>query len=485
MLNNIRNFSKTWFAKILLVIIVIPFVFWGMGGVFSGGNTNNIAKINNQSISTQDFMNHLNSSRITLETIKDNLNNNILEEMLGELISKKMIQLEEQDLNLIISDKILKKRIKENENFLDENKKFSRTKYEKFLLSSNITAVDFETKLRNSELKKNLFSYIVGGIKSPTFLSNNTFKEQNKKLSLEYINLENVYKKKDDFTMDEILKYIDKNKENLKEKNISFNYSKVTPATLIGIDEYNDLFFQKIDNIENDISNGFTYDDLLRKNNLKSVFQANFKLNDKNISEVINKDVLKKIFNKAEENKIELLEENDFYLLYEIKKVEKILPSIESTNFISNVKEIMVNKSKNDFNYDLIKKISQKSFNQKSFEDISASSNSGTENISITSISDTEKFTIDSIKHIYSLPKNSFGLIGDKNKNIYLIKILNISESHISKSSENYKKYTNLTNVKIRDSMYSSYDFHLNNKYKVKINKKHLKELKTIFNDNK
>ena len=481
MLNNIRNFSKTWFAKILLVIIVIPFVFWGMGGVFSGGNTNNIAKINNQSISTQDFMNHLNSSRITLETIKDNLNNNILEEMLGELISKKMIQLEEQDLNLIISDKILKKRIKENENFLDENKKFSRLKYEKFLLSSNITAVDFETKLRNSELKKNLFSYIVGGIKSPTFLSNNTFKEQNKKLSLEYINLENVYKKKDDFTMDEILKYIDKNKENLKEKNISFNYSKVTPATLIGIDEYNDLFFQKIDNIENDISNGFTYDELLRKNNLKSVFQANFKLNDKNISEVINKDVLKKIFNKAEENKIELLEENDFYLLYEIKKVEKILPSIESTNFISNVKEIMVNKSKNDFNYDLIKKISQKSFTQKSFEDISASSNSGTENISITSISDTEKFTIDSIKHIYSLPKSSFGLIGDKNKNIYLIKILNISESHISKSSENYKKYTNLTNVKIRDSMYSSYDFHLNNKYKVKINEKTFERVKNYF----
>ena len=481
MLNNIRNFSKTWFAKILLVIIVIPFVFWGMGGVFSGGNTNNIAKINNQSISTQDFMNHLNSSRITLETIKDNLNNNILEEILGELISKKMIQLEEQDLNLIISDKILKKRIKENENFLDENKKFSRTKYEKFLLSSNITAVDFETKLRNSELKKNLFSYIVGGIKSPTFLSNNTFKEQNKKISLEYINLENVYKKKDDFTMDEILKYIDKNKENLKEKNISFNYSKVTPATLIGIDEYNDLFFQKIDNIENDISNGFTYDELLRKNNLKSVFQANFKLNDKNISEVINKDVLKKIFNKAEENKIELLEENDFYLLYEIKKVEKILPSIESTNFISNVKEIMVNKSKNDFNYDLIKKISQKSFTQKSFEDISASSNSGTENISITSISDTEKFTIDSIKHIYSLPKNSFGLIGDKNKNIYLIKILNISESHISKSSENYKKYTNLTNVKIRDSMYSSYDFHLNNKYKVKINEKTFERVKNYF----
>ena len=179
MLNKLRNFAKTKIAGVVIGIIIIPFVFWGMGGVFSGGNTNNIAKINNKSISTQDFMDHLNSSRISLKTIKDNIENNILEEILTELISKKMIQLEEQNLNLIISDKILKKRIKENENFLDENKKFSRVKYEKFLLSSNITAVDFETKLRKNELKKNLFSYIVGGIKSPAFLSNNTFKEHN------------------------------------------------------------------------------------------------------------------------------------------------------------------------------------------------------------------------------------------------------------------------------------------------------------------
>ena len=80
----------------------------------------------------------------------------------------------------------------------------------------------------------------------------------------------------------------------------------------------------------------------------------------------------------------------------------------------------MVNKTKNDFNYDLIKKISEKSFTQKNFEDISTSSNYGTENVLINSINNTEKFTSDSIKHIYSLPKNSFALIADKNKNIYL-----------------------------------------------------------------
>jgi len=481
MLNNIRNFSKTWFAKILLVIIVIPFVFWGMGGVFSGGNTNNIAKINNKSISTQDFMDHLNSSRISLESIKENIENNILEEILAELISKKMIQLEEQDLNLIISDKILKKRIKENENFLDENKKFSRTKYEKFLLSSNLTAVDFESKLRSNELKKNLFSYVVGGIKSPIFLSNITFKEQTKKITVSYINLENVYRKKEDFSKDEISKYIDKNKDNLKEKNVSFNYSKITPENLIGIDDYNDLFFEKIDNIENDISYGITYDKLLSNYNLKTIFEENFKLNKSNNSKVINNEVINKIFKNAEKNKIELVDESDFYVLYEITKVEKILPSSENTDFIAKVREVMFNKSKNDFNYNLMKKISVKSFNQKNFDEISGSGSSKAKKILINSINDNNKFSTDGIKHLYSLQKNSFGLIGDENKNIYLIKILDISKNNISKNSENYKKYTNLTNVKIRDSMYSSYDFYLNNKYKIKINQKTFERVKNYF----
>jgi len=481
MLNNIRNFSKTWFAKILLVIIVIPFVFWGMGGVFSGGNTNNIAKINNKSISTQDFMDHLNSSRISLESIKENIENNILEEILAELISKKMIQLEEQDLNLIISDKILKKRIKENENFLDENKKFSRTKYEKFLLSSNLTAVDFESKLRSNELKKNLFSYVVGGIKSPIFLSNITFKEQTKKITVSYINLENVYRKKEDFSKDEISKYIDKNKDNLKEKNVSFNYSKITPENLIGIDDYNDLFFEKIDNIENDISYGITYDELLSNYNLKTIFEENFKLNKSNNSKVINNEVINKIFKNAEKNKIELVDESDFYVLYEITKVEKILPSSENTDFIAKVREVMFNKSKNDFNYNLMKKISVKSFNQKNFDEISGSGSSKAKKILINSINDNNKFSTDGIKHLYSLQKNSFGLIGDENKNIYLIKILDISKNNISKNTENYKKYTNLTNVKIRDSMYSSYDFYLNNKYKIKINQKTFERVKNYF----
>ncbi len=76
MIGSFRNFAKTKFAGILVFIMIIPFVFWGMGSMFSSGNTNNIAKINKTNISTQEFIDYLNSSGIPQETIRKNLNNN-------------------------------------------------------------------------------------------------------------------------------------------------------------------------------------------------------------------------------------------------------------------------------------------------------------------------------------------------------------------------------------------------------------------------
>ena len=477
MLNNLRNFAKTKLAVVLVGIIIIPFVFWGMGGVFSGGNKNNIAKINDKSISTQDFVNYINLSKIESDTIRKNIDNNIIEEILAELISKTMISMEINDLNLKISDKILKKTIKENNNFKDENNNFSRIKYEKFLLSSNLSAPDFESRLRENELRKKLFSYVSGGLNSPLFLVNNTYKEQSKKVKINYINLENIYKKKEDFSSEEISKFIDEHNDTLKEKIISFRYSKITPKDLIGIDEFNNLFFEKIDDIENEISNGTTLENLLTKYQLKSNLKENFNLNEGSNDG----EFYKKIYENAENNKLKLLDENDFYILYEISDIKELLPNIENENFIAEVKELLFNESKHQFNYNLIQKIGKKKFNQKDFDELSKMSFAKIENIEINSIKDNNKFSVDSIKYLYTLSKNNYALISDKDKNIYLIKIINISVSNISKNSEDFPVYKEQTNIKLRDNIYSSYDFFLNNKYKIKINEKTVERVKNYF----
>ena len=176
-----------------------------------------------------------------------------------------------------------------------------------------------------------------------------------------------------------------------------------------------------------------------------------------------------------------LLDENDYYVLYEINEIKQVLPSIYDKNFITDVKEILFNKLKFEFNTDIIKRISNKKFTQKDFDEISKKSFTKIKNIQINSIKDYDTFDINSVKYLYKLNKNDFGLISDDDKNIYLIKIKNISESYILKNSEDFSVYNELTKNKIKTNIFSAYDILLNNKYEIKVNEKTVERVKNYF----
>ena len=218
MISNFRKFAKTKFAGVLVFIMIIPFVFWGMGGMFSSGNTNTLAKINKTNISTQEFIDYLNGSGIPQKRIQENLDKNIIEELLSGLVSTTLLDLEVKDYELIISQNTLLKMIKENKNFLDDKGNFERIKYEKFLLENNQSAPGFELRLRGRELQKNLFDYIGAGTISPNFLISKLYEEENKKLEIDFINLKTFYKNKEDLTDKDLINFI-------KQRLIKFIYT--------------------------------------------------------------------------------------------------------------------------------------------------------------------------------------------------------------------------------------------------------------------
>ena len=127
-------------AVVLIIVIIIAFGFGGFGGGFLSNNQNNIAKINKTNITTKDFINYLNQSGISQKAIKDNLDDNIIEELLSGLVSTTLLDLEIKDFNIYFSENSLSKKIKSNKNFIDENDVFQRIKYEKFLLENNTSA---------------------------------------------------------------------------------------------------------------------------------------------------------------------------------------------------------------------------------------------------------------------------------------------------------------------------------------------------------
>ncbi len=207
MINSLRNFAKTKFAGLLVFIMIIPFVFWGMGGMFSSGNTNNVAKINNKNISTQDFINHINQSNIPEQTIRENLDKNIIEELLSTLVSTTLLDLEVKDFDILISENTLFQMIKSNKNFHDDNGNFERIKYEKFLLENNQSAPGFEARLRNRELQKSLFDFVGAGTVSPNFLVKKLYIDENRNLEIEFIDLSIFYKKKISYYRSRIKKF--------------------------------------------------------------------------------------------------------------------------------------------------------------------------------------------------------------------------------------------------------------------------------------
>ncbi len=472
MLNKLRNFSKGKLAGVLVGIIIIPFVFWGMGSVFSGGNTNSIAKINNHNLSTQDFADFINNSKINPEMIKENINNNVLEELLKQLVSTSLINIEIDELEFFISDKILAEKIKKQQLFQDENNNFSRTKYEKFLLQSNMPSVKFEQGIRNNELKKKLFTYIGGGIKSPYFLINKNYKDQLKKIDIDYVDLNSIYINKNEISLKDLKKHINKNEKKFLVEKIDISLIKITPENITGEKEFTNNFFSKIDEIEDLISNNHSINEISKKYNLEiEVVKEYYPGKD-------NDELLNEIYKKRSKKVLEILDKNDFFLVYEIKNLNKILPSLENKDFLVMVRNDLFQENKYNTHKDLLTKIHKNKFTN---EDFSKLSKGVINNLRISSIKDTSKFTSDSVNLLYSLSMNNFSLVSDEANNVYLVKIKNIYENNLTKNSEETKTFGNQTNIKIRDSLYNSYDFLLNEKYKIEVNENTLDRMKNYF----
>ena len=416
-------------------------------------------------------MDYLNKSGLSQQVIKDNIDKNIIEELLSTLVSTTLLDLEIKELNLSMTKEVLIERIRSNKNFHDKKGVFKRTLYEKFLLTNNSSAPIFEARLKNNELQKQLFTYISGGTKSPEFLVNKFYKEQNKKLDVDYINLNAFYKKAETFTDNEIKKFVNENAENLKQDYINFSYVNISPKNLIGLEEFNQAFFDKIDDIENQISKNIDFKTILTQLDLTPI----------TVNEYINlnnKETIENMIYNSRKNKIEILESDGKYIFYNIDKLDTRLPNLDDTNFKKQIKNLLFQKEKYEFNKKILDEVDTKKFNQISFN---ALGEDKIKKIKLNSIKDNKKFEINSVKILYSLPINSFTLIGDEQNNVFIAKTVKYEVKNITKSSTNFSNISVEEGAQNKNSILKSYDLFLNSRYQVVVNEKTLERVKNYF----
>ena len=334
-----------------------------------------------------------------------------------------------------------------------------------------MSAPMFELRLKNRELQKHLFDLIGAGTITPEFLIEKKFEEQNKSLDLEYFSMINFYKEKNDYTDLEIEKFLEENKDQLKREYIDFKYVVLNPKNLIGLEEFNQEFFDEIDKIENKISQGDTFETILE----------NIKVNVLEIKEFTPSSIEKlnedKIYSKRS-SKIDLIENGDNFLFYSITNQYDQGPDLTDQATGNEIRNLIYQKGKFDQNRSVLEEIQKKEFDNNKFLEMGSSN---IEYLTLNSIKDNNKFETNSVKILYSLPVNSFTLVNDKDDNIYLVKLASSKKNVFNRTDENYLKFVNNQNTKSRKTILQSYDQLLNDKYQVQLNQKTIDRVKNYF----
>ena len=484
MLTSIRKITTSFLAKVLIVIIILPFLFWGMGDVFRGGNQNILATIDSEKISAQIFAQYVTRLNLSKEQ-RENLNKtDLLDKILSDYIGKKIIDLEIKDQAINLSNQSLKDIITTDKTFLEDNK-FSRTKYEKFLLESGISAPVFEKNIADQERKRQFLTFLSEGIFLSEVLIKKEFENENQIKTIQYLDLDRLYKNvqiKDD----EIKKTYESNKNFFTQEFKKINYTPLLPIKLTGQNEYNETFFKKIDEIENAILDGEKMVNLVKKFNLsiKTLNETNRIKKNKAGKDIekIDDTLFSKIFSITNLNKPELININNEYYLSEVissVEVSRTLDDVEIKEAIISqlrIKNIIQSNTK------IVEKMSAGQFKKKQFDKFGKDNNLEIKKITIKDINDETIFKTSIIKEIFKVLDGELQLITNSmlTKN-YIIFSEKTKKLPFNKNIKNYKQYKSKAKLNLANQIYGTFDKTIGEKYNIEINQKVLSRIKNTL----
>ncbi len=483
MLTSIGKLSKSFILKIFVGIIILPFVFWGMGDVFRGGNQNVIASVDSEKISTKEFVDYLRRLNLNEKQIKDLPKTDLVEKILSEYIGKKVMALEIKELGISINDNSLRKIIKNDKSFF-KDEKFSRTEYEKFLLKSQVSAPMFEANIVEQEKRRQFLSSLSGGIVIPEILVKKEYRKENQIKTIQYIDLEQ-YHSKNRPTEKSKRELYDRNKNIFFTEFKSISFAEITPEKISGKKDYDETFFNQLDIIENNVLDGQSFNEAAQNSNLTvvSIKKVNSNKEDQSKNKVdIQDDLFEKIYNLKRIKSPEVINLNDKYYLVEVSSIDKKNKPFEDTEVQQALNAQLNFKKKIENNTSIIKDISMGALDKEKFIQFASTNKLEIKNYKIKGLKQNEIFSEGVIKRIFLTKDNEIDLITNNTlTKSFLVLVITTDYKDLNKNSNEYEQYEAKARLNLINKIYQSHDNNLNEKYKVEFNQRTIERVKNSF----
>ena len=484
MATSIGKLSKSFFLKLLVGIIILPFVFWGMGDVFRGGNQNVIATVDSSKISTQEFINYINRLNLSEEQIKNLSKTDLVEKILSDFIGKKVMSLEIEKLGVVVGDSALRDLIKNDKSFFKDNK-FSRTEYEKFLIKSGITAPQFESNIIEQEKRRQFLSSLAGGIVIPEILVEKEFRKENQTKTIQYIDLEKYHSKKKP-SQDSIKELYERNKNVFFTELKSIRYAEIKPELISASQDYDENFFKQLDIIENNVLDGQSFEETAKANNLKIIefnkINAKKENEEKKKIENLPDNLFNKIYNIKTPQSPEVINLESKYYLAEIKDEEKKNRPMNDPEVLEALNAQLSFKEKIDSNTSLAKDISLGAFDGDNFKKFADDNGLLVKDYKISNIKQNDVFDEGLVKRIFLTEDGDINLITNSTlTKSFLISTKNTEYKKLDKKGNEFEQYEAKARLNLINKIYQSYDENANQKYKVEVNQRTIDRVKNSF----
>lgn len=263
MLEKFRNVIQGWFGKSLIVILLLPFAFFGISSIFqTNPNRSIVAEVNDQEISETDLLRAMEISKQTLisqlgEQASSLLTNEMLRpSALSNLIDQALLKQSAEDNGLQISTQVIHKMIANMEAFQVDGK-FSQQRYEALLRSNGLSPESFPQRIREDLLlQQSKSGYLTTGFATESEIhALQALKNQTRTFQYAEINAKQFIDKVT-VTEQQIQEYYSKNKDQFQtEESLSIDYLVINKNDYVGneiptADEVNQKYQEKVAEIK-------------------------------------------------------------------------------------------------------------------------------------------------------------------------------------------------------------------------------------------